>query len=60
MLEYRFYFIKHDGQIDGPAQDYEAADDRAALVKAKQLVDGHDIEVWQAKRLVAYVTPDKK
>jgi hypothetical protein len=33
-------FIKDDGHIDGPGQDYEAPDDRAALAKAKQLLDG--------------------
>lgn len=60
MLGYRFYFIRHDGHIDGPSLEYEAPDDRAALAKAKQLVDGHDIEVWHGARLVAYITPDEK
>jgi hypothetical protein len=58
MPEYRFYFIKHDGHIDRPPLGYEAPDDHMALVKAKQLVDGHDIEIWEGPRLVAYVVPD--
>jgi hypothetical protein len=32
-----------------------------AIVKAKQLVDGHDIEVWSGARLVIHLKrkPDK-
>jgi hypothetical protein len=60
MREYHFYLIKKDGHIDGPPVEHEAENDKSALGKAKQLVDGHDVEVWQASRLVAYLTPDDK
>ncbi len=60
MREYRFYLIKKDGHIDGPPSDHALLDDKAAIKEAKQLVDGHDIEIWQEARLVAYVTPDTK
>jgi hypothetical protein len=32
----------------------------AALKEAKQLLDGHDIEIWQGVRVVAYLVPDNK
>jgi len=31
----------------------DCADDRAAVESAKQLVDDHDIELWQRDRLIA-------
>jgi hypothetical protein len=31
----------------------DCADDSAAIESAKQLVDGHDIELWQRDRMVA-------
>lgn len=60
MPAYRFYSIKHDGHIAGPAKDFEAARDDEATRIAKSLVNGHDIEVWEGQRLVAYVTSDEK
>jgi hypothetical protein len=33
---------------------------RTAYKEAKRLQDGHDIEIWQAERVVAYLVPDKK
>ena len=60
MLEYHFYLIRKDGRIDKPMVNHEADNDRDALGKARQLVDGHDVEVWQQARLVAYLTPDEK
>lgn len=58
MRAYRFYKIGNDGHIDGPASDHALPDDHAAVNEAKQLVNGHDIEIWEGPRLVAYVTPD--
>jgi hypothetical protein len=31
----------------------DCVDDRAAIESAKQLVDGHDIELWQQDRMIA-------
>jgi len=31
----------------------DCGDDRAAIESAKQLVDGHDIELWQRDRMIA-------
>jgi hypothetical protein len=59
MPEYRFYTIRSDGHIAGPPTDLHAPDDREAVNKAHQLLDGRDIEIWQGPRVVAYVVPDK-
>lgn len=57
MSDYRFYFLLPHGRIDGPSRDYQCPDDDAALIEAKQLLDGQAIEIWQVKRIVAASTP---
>lgn len=58
MPEYRFYAIKEDGHVAAPAIERELPSDAEALKEAQKLVNGHDIEVWQRKRIAAYLTPD--
>jgi hypothetical protein len=60
MPDYRFYMIKKDGHVAGPPTDVFAADDTTAVQVARQRLDGHDIEIWQEQRIVAYVAPDEK
>jgi hypothetical protein len=60
MPEYRFYPIKRDGHVAAPPVERDCQNDGEALKGARQLVNGHDIEVWQSSRLVAYLTPDDK
>ena len=57
MREYRFYTVRQDGHTNGPATDHVLPNDLAALKEAEKLVNGHDIEIWQGPRLVAYVVP---
>lgn len=52
MPDYRVYIIDHDGHFQN-AVPLECADDDAAMAKAKQLVDGHDVELWQRDRKIA-------
>jgi hypothetical protein len=52
MADYRAYMVDGDGHF------YEAvalvcADDAEAIQKAKQLVDHHEVELWQLDRKVA-------
>ena len=51
MPEYRVYIIGHDGRFQ-KAVPLECDDDDAAIEHAKQLVDGHDVELWQFDRRV--------
>ena len=51
MSHYRAYF-GNDGRIQ-KAVDLDCADDEAATESAKQLVDGHDVELWQGVRKLA-------
>jgi hypothetical protein len=50
--EYRAYLIGSDGHFVG-CEPIVGADDSDATEKAKRLVDGHDVELWNGSRLVA-------
>jgi hypothetical protein len=52
MNEYCAYIIGPDGHILRRV-DLFCADDDAAKDQAKQLVDGHDVELWQLGRRIA-------
>jgi len=58
--QYRFYRVKKDGHIVQPPAVHEYARDDEALKEAKQRLNGHNIEIWQDKRLVAYLVPPEK
>jgi hypothetical protein len=60
MPEYRFFSIKTNGHIDGPAAVYESPDDAGAVKEAKRRLNGKDIEIWQGPRVVAYLVTDDK
>jgi hypothetical protein len=51
MAEYRAYTVGRDGHFVD-AEPLVCADDAEAIEKAKRLVDGHDIELWNGARLV--------
>ncbi len=46
MQDYRAYIIGPDGHIKRRV-DLICKDESAAQEQAKQLVDGHDVELWQ-------------
>ena len=52
MREYRIFFLEADTYITQPPQIVECADDQEAIQKAKQFIDGRDIELWEKDRLV--------
>ena len=52
MPEYRAFIVAPDGHFIN-AFELECADDNEATERAKQLVDGHDVELWQRDRKVA-------
>jgi hypothetical protein len=52
MSHYRAYIVGRDGHFIKSVV-LDCADDDAAIQSAKQLVDGHDVELWQLARQVA-------
>jgi hypothetical protein len=54
MPEYRAYTVGLDGHFIG-FEPLVCHDDSEAVSKAKQLLDGLDIEVWCAERLVIHL-----
>ena len=51
MIQYRVFVLDKAGHIVR-AHVVDAPDDGAATEGAKQYVDGHDVEVWDGKRMV--------
>ncbi|HKX91856.1 MAG TPA: hypothetical protein VJM15_05450 [Sphingomicrobium sp.] len=53
-MEYRLYGLDGINKV-ASGEWIEADDDEAAVEAAKALMDGHDCELWQGKRLVAKI-----
>jgi hypothetical protein len=52
MPDYRAYLIGTDGHFFKSVV-LDADDDAEAIAAARQLVDGHDVELWQRDRKIA-------
>jgi hypothetical protein len=52
MDDYRAYIIGRDGHFQNSVS-LDCGDDDEAKDQAKQLVDGHDVELWQRDRKIA-------
>jgi hypothetical protein len=52
MTDYRAYLVGEDGHFKR-AVELDCPDDEAAKEQAKQLVDGHDVELWHRSRKIA-------
>ena len=52
MADYRAYLLGSDGHFFDVVP-LVCETDTEAIEKAKQLVDGHDVELWQLDRKVA-------
>jgi hypothetical protein len=52
MPEYRAYIIGQDGHFQSSI-NLVCADDAEASETTRQLLDGHDVELWQWDRMVA-------
>jgi hypothetical protein len=63
MSEYRAYIVGTDGHIARTVQ-LVCPDEETAKNYARQLVDGHDVELWQDERIVETFdrssAPDRK
>ena len=58
MPTYRICFIDQ-GHIKRPEQIIECDDEYEAIKKAQQVVDGHDVELWDGHRLVVRLRLDR-
>jgi hypothetical protein len=54
MQEYRAYIMGPDGHVHKRV-DLRCSDESEAIERAKQLLDGHDVELWQLDRLIRSV-----
>jgi hypothetical protein len=52
-MTYRAYFLNDEGHVDKPPVLLDCASDEQATQKARSLLDGHDVEVWDENRRVA-------
>jgi hypothetical protein len=50
--EYRAYILDQDGHVSR-AIELVCPDDETAKKQARQLVDGHNVELWQGDRQIA-------
>jgi hypothetical protein len=51
MTQYRIYFLGLDRHYFG-VENIECASDRAAIEKAQQFLDRHDVELWDCARFI--------
>jgi hypothetical protein len=58
MPTYRLYTLTSECHIAGPPNIVDCYDDQAAVVRAKQALDGHSIEIWNGSRLVGRLNPE--
>lgn len=59
MPEYRAYFVGDDGHFVG-FRAFVCDGDASATSLAKQLVDGHDVELWSGERFVIRLSHEEK
>ncbi len=52
MPKYRVYFVDRTKHFSRPPEIVECDDDQEAIQKAKQLLDGLDVELWDGPRMV--------
>jgi oligoribonuclease NrnB/cAMP/cGMP phosphodiesterase (DHH superfamily) len=62
MRDYRAYIVGIDGSFNSIIAEFlhNHPDDTTAIEAAKQLVDSHDIELWDRDRFVGRLSPEAK
>lgn len=51
MPDYRAYIVGSDGHF-AKYESFSCPDDGEAVIKAKQLVEGCDVELWEGERFI--------
>jgi hypothetical protein len=57
VIEYRAYYVGHDGHFNG-YEPLVCANDAAAIDMAKRIVIKHGIELWSGPRFVVKLDPE--
>jgi hypothetical protein len=57
LADYRAYIVGDDGHFVN-FEGFACRDDSEAIAKAKQLVDGHDVELWSGERFIVRLQAD--
>ena len=60
MPDYRIYIVGHDGHFQSSIALPNCPNDDAAIAAAKQLIDGHDVQLWHLDRKVAVLDHQTK
>ena len=55
MPHYRLYPLDQGGHVCDPPNIIEADSDADAIAQAMQLVNGHDLEIWDQARRVGFI-----
>ena len=55
MPTYRVYSVTSDGHIVGPAAVVICKNDQEAILRAQQLKNGHDLELWDQDKFIAKI-----
>jgi hypothetical protein len=58
MVEYQIYVLTDDNHIKS-REDILCRDDEEAEAKARRMVDGHAVELWQSTRKIARFAPER-
>ena len=59
MSQYRVYAFDVRGHIDAPPRILECDNDKEAIRRARQLVDGKPIEVWLDAACLIRIEPEE-
>jgi hypothetical protein len=59
MEQYRVYVLDAEGHVQDAPEVIECPDDGAAIETARQLLDGHVIELWNGSRRVISLAPTR-
>jgi hypothetical protein len=59
MPHYRIYFVQQSGRISGQPIIIECDGDKEVIEKARKMLDGRDIEIWDRARVVARLKSSK-
>jgi hypothetical protein len=55
MPEYRLYAVTRDNHFNGAPAQITCESDEDAILKAQEMVNGHDIELWSGNRRVSRI-----